>query len=341
MRTVLILNPASGVSPLANDHKSPQESEEIIINALRSHGIEPEVWYTTPEDPGSGLAKKAAEEGVETVIAAGGDGTQHEVAGGLLHSKSVLGIIPLGTMNNIAHSLEIPRDIEEACTIIADGGISKIDVGTINEHIFMEVAGVGIEAAIFPAAEEMKSSKIGSTLHGVLRGLITLWNFQPINFRLSFDGQRNHSYQAVQISACNSPYYGAKLRFAPRALMDDGFLDALIYKNFSKLEYLRHAFAISQGKRVLEPKVTRRKIKTLSITSEQPVEIHADGVAKGYTPATIKVLPEALRIHVPKKVASGPNIVQPAQRRARYNQQIQSDKLHQVEEEKGGVHVNA
>jgi diacylglycerol kinase (ATP) len=341
MRTVLILNPASGVSPLANDHKSPQESEETIINALRSHGIEPEVWYTTPEDPGSGLAKKAAEEGVETVIAAGGDGTQHEVAGGLIHSKSVLGIIPLGTMNNIAHSLEIPRDIEDACAIIADGSVSKIDVGTINEHIFMEVAGVGIEAAIFPAAEEMKSSKIGSTLHGILRGLITLLNFRPTGFKLAFDDHRSRSYQAVQISVCNSPYYGAKLRFAPRAVMDDGFLDALIYKNFSTLEYLRHAFAISRGKKVLEPKVTHRKIKCLSITSEQPVEIHADGVAKGYTPAMIRVLPGALRIHVPKKVAGGPNIVQPEQKRARYYQQSQSNKLNQVEEEKGGVHVNS
>ncbi len=340
MRTVLILNPASGVSPLASEHKSPQESEEIIVNALRVHGIEPEVWYTTEEDPGNGLAKKAADEGVDTVIAAGGDGTQHAVAAGLIHRKSALGIIPLGTMNNIAHSLEIPEDIEQACAVIGEGTTRKIDIGTINDHIFMEVAGVGLEAAIFPAAEEIKSSKWSSTLHGILLGLTTLFRFQPTGFKLSFDEHKSRSYRAIQISVCNSPYYGAKFRFAPRAVMDDGFLDALIYKNFSKLEYLRHAFAISQGRRELEPKVARRKLKTLYVSSEQPVEIHADGVPQGYTPAMIKVQSGALRVHVPKKVATGPNITQPEQKNTQHYRRAQSDKLGQIEEEKGPVHVN-
>src|SRR5438094_7171366 len=107
MRTILILNPASGASTLAAGNETPERHEETILAALRSYDIEPEIWYTTPEDAGDGLARQAAKEGVDFVVAAGGDGTLHAVATGLIGSTSTLGIIALGTMNNLAHSLDI------------------------------------------------------------------------------------------------------------------------------------------------------------------------------------------------------------------------------------------
>jgi diacylglycerol kinase (ATP) len=157
MRAILILNPTSGSSAFAANQESEDDLEKQILAALHTHEIEPEVWYTTPEDAGTGLAQRAASEGAEVVIAAGGDGTLHAVANGLIKSKSVLGIIPAGTMNNVARSLEIPEDIEQACDIIASGRTRQIDVGSINGHIFLEVAGIGLEAALFPAAEEIKA----------------------------------------------------------------------------------------------------------------------------------------------------------------------------------------
>src|SRR5579863_3645462 len=112
MRTVLIINPTSGMSTMATNEGTPEQHEETILVALRSHGIEPEVLYTTPEEHGAGLAAQAAAEQAEVVIAAGGDGTMHEVASGLIGTQSALGIIALGTMNNLAHSLNIPKTIE-------------------------------------------------------------------------------------------------------------------------------------------------------------------------------------------------------------------------------------
>src|SRR5215472_6607776 len=119
MRAVLIMNPASGISMLATNPGTPEEHEMAIVTALRAHGIEPEVCHTMVEDPGRGLARQAAVEGADVVIAAGGDGTLHEVVNGLVGSKSALGIIPLGTMNNLARSLNIPVSIEDACAVIA------------------------------------------------------------------------------------------------------------------------------------------------------------------------------------------------------------------------------
>ena len=99
-----------------------EENETAILASLHAYGIEAEVQYTTPEDTGRGLAAQAALNHTEMVIVAGGDGTVHAVAGGLIGMETTLGIIPTGTMNNLAHSLHIPETIEEACAVIAKGG---------------------------------------------------------------------------------------------------------------------------------------------------------------------------------------------------------------------------
>ncbi len=332
MRTVLILNPVSGASMLASNEGEGEQYEERIVTALREQGIEPEVRHTTPEDPGQGLARQAAEEGIESIIAAGGDGTIHAVATGLIGTKGTLGIIPIGTMNNIARSLQISEDIDEACKVIAAGKMQRIDVGKINDQVFLEVAGIGLEAALFPAAEEIKSKGWTSTLRGIMEGLAKLFAFQPTRFRIAFDERRSRSYNAIQVSVCNTPYYGAHLRFAPHAVMDDGLLDVLIYKNFSKMEYLRHAFSISQGKRAFVPKITQRKVKSVRISTETSVEMHADGVPQGVTPATITVVPGALNAFVPEKVASGRNVSSETRKRTRRYVRSRSQELFKDDE---------
>ncbi len=327
MRAVLILNPVSGASSLASNEGDGEQYEEHIVVALRKQGIDVEVRQTTPEDPGHGLARQAVEEGANSIIVAGGDGTIHAVATGLIGTKGTLGIIPIGTMNNIARSLKIPEDIDGACKIIANGKTQPIDVGKINDQVFLEVAGVGLEAALFPAAEEIKSKGWPSTLRGIFDGLSQLFAFQPTRFRIAFDERRSRSYNALQVSICNTPYYGAHLGFAPDAVMDDGLLDVLIYKNFSKMEYLRHAFSISQGRRELVPKITRRKAKSIRIQTEVPVEMHADGVSQGVTPATITVMSGVLRAFVSEEVANGHNVSSEKQKRTQRYRRSQSQDL--------------
>ena len=346
MRTVLILNPTAGSSSMApqdSQQETADQHEEEIIAALRTHDIEPEVWYTTPDDPGSGLAKRAAAEGIDVVIAAGGDGTIHAVASGLIGTKSTLGIIAMGTMNNLANSLSIPDTIEGACAIIAKGETKKIDIGNINDHVFLEVAGIGLEAVLFPAAEEIKSRGWLSTIRGAFDGIVALFSFKPASVKVSFDGHRSRSYRVLQVTVCNSPYYGVHLQVAPGTLMDDGLLDVVIYKNFSKLEFLQHGISITQGKRILEPKITRRKVKTLRITADYPVAVHADGVVHGHTPALISVTPGALSVRVPIQVAEGPNVVDGEKKRrirsARKKKEA-STPTTEITEEKRTANVN-
>ena len=306
MRTVLIMNPASGASMLATNEGTPEEHETAILAALRAHSIEPDVRYTTLDDPGEGLARQAAAEEADVVIAAGGDGTVHEVATGLVGTKSALGIIPLGTMNNLAHSLNIPETIDEACAVIVGGETHAIDVGKINDHFFTEVAGIGLEAALFTAGEEVKSPGMLSMVRGIIDGLRTLLAFRPVKLRIFIGDRKRYYYRAIQVTICNSRYYGPQFELVPEASMDDGLLDVVIFKNFSKLEYIRHAISIAQRRRVYQPKLVHRRVKSLYINTDHPVEIQADGLPHGYTPAAVTINTGALQVRVPARVAAEP-----------------------------------
>jgi diacylglycerol kinase (ATP) len=135
-----------------------------------------------------------------------------------------------------------------------------------------------------------------------------LLSFHPATLRIALDNKKRRAIDAIQVTICNAPYYGAHLEVAPEALMDDGLLDIVMYRHFSKLEYLRHAFSISQGKRVYQPRIRRRRVRTLQVSADIPMEIQADGVMYGYTPAAITVLPGALRVRIPA-IAPIPTIV--------------------------------
>lgn len=313
MRAALILNPTSGVSFLSSAHQSPADQEQRILDILRGYNIEAEVQHTTPEDTGQALAKRAAMNHIELVIVAGGDGTIDAVASGLIGTQSILGILPMGTMNNLAHSLHIPSDLETACAIIGHGATQSIDAGVINNHPFIEVAGVGLEAALFPAAEVIKRPGFISTIQGVIQGLIALFAYRPTRLKIAFNGRKQHSYHAIQVTVCNSPFYGAHLQAAPDATMNDGLLDVIIYRTFSKLAYLRHAISISQGRRVLEPQIRHLRVRSLRISAHQPVEAQADGQALSFTPVEIRVIPGAVRVRVPD--TNAPDLLQQQENR--------------------------
>lgn len=307
MRTAFVVNPGAGASLLAEQKTHEKSLAMTLVEVMHGWGIEAEVYYTTIEDPGAGIAAQLAAERVELVIAVGGDGTIHAVAHGLIGSESVLGILPAGTMNNLAHSLGIPINLEEACALFVNGEVRAIDVGKINGHLFLEVAGVGLDAALFPFAEEMKRWGLLSTCTGVLNGLRALISFKTPKMSLAFDGQKPRTYQAVQVTVCNAPYYGLHINIASEIYMNDGWLDVVIYTKFKKIEYIRHALSITKRRCPLTPKVIRCRAKTLQVSANQParVDLHADGVVCGSAPATITIMPAALKVRVPKGAVLG------------------------------------
>jgi diacylglycerol kinase (ATP) len=141
-------------------------------------------------------------------------------------------------------SLQIPDTIAAACLAIATGETRAIDVGMINEHVFLEAAGVGLEARLAPAGEEIKHPGLLSTIHGILSALKIFFGFKTVRMRIEVDGGKPRSYHTFQVTICNAPSYALHLQLAPDILMDDGLLDVVVYQDLSKFAYLRHVLSM-------------------------------------------------------------------------------------------------
>lgn len=294
MKTLLIVNPTSG----------PDENSQLLpslTNALQKHGIDAEVCTTTPEENGQGLATAAAQAGADLVIAAGGDGTIEAVARGLVHTETALGIIPQGTRNNIAASLHIPTDIDQAVQVLAAGDRRQIDMGKAHNHYFMEVVGVGLEAKLFPHGDEVKKgmkSDRWSATKNLFLGLKTFAQFKQQRLVLRFDG-RTVSLRTLQVNICNSPRYGVEFSLAPEAKMDDGKLDLIYIHKPSKWDHLHHFFAAMRAKRLPHEGLRIYQTDAIEVSSFFPLDVHADGDCIGTTPVTVEVVPRAMWVCVP------------------------------------------
>ncbi len=289
-----------------------------IIAALEAEDIRAELAFTKPDESPSLIAQRAVEEGCAMVIVGGGDGTVSEVAKGLLHAPIPLGILPIGTYNNIARSLNIPTDITQACQVLAQGQVKPIDVGQANdEHYFFEAAGVGLDAIIFPLGEEIKGGRWGRMLQ-VFR---LAMSYQPQPLRIELDRpmaatrtrpsprrqflprriatHREFQIQALLVVIANGPYYGTGFTVAPDAIVDDGLLTVTIYRKFSKWELVRHFWSISRGQHHYNPKIETYQAAVVRLTSKAKLQVHIDGHAIGKVPVTFRVIKQALKVIVP------------------------------------------
>lgn len=295
MNTRLIVNPTSG----------PVENPELLTDlaeALQTQGIQADICTTTPDEDGEGLAADAVKAGAKLVIVAGGDGTIEAVARGLAHTQTMLGIIPLGTRNNIAASLNIPNDLTQAIQTLAEGEHGRFDMGKANNRYFMEVVGVGLEASLFPCGDEVKEGIKKNylvALKSIFSGVKTFLQFSPHRLVLRFDGRRMRRLRTLQVNICNSPRYGVEFALAPEAKMNDGKLDVIYIDNPSKWDHLRHFFTAMRGEQLPHKRLNTYRASKIEVRSYPPLDVHADGECLGTTPVTIEVIPRALWICVP------------------------------------------
>jgi diacylglycerol kinase (ATP) len=308
----LIMNPISG-----NGQPNPMKLPEITA-ALEAEDIRADLVFTDPEHSPAEIAQQAIAEDYDMVVVSGGDGTVSEVAKGLIHSSIPLGILPVGTYNNIARSLDLPTDMTEACRVLSQGQVKSIDVGVANdEYFFFEAAGVGLDAALFPLGEEIKGGQWGRMLQAARLAM----NYKPQLIQMQFDRsiaeardrplskrrflqrrstmRRTLRRSALLVVIANGPYYGTGFTVAPNAVIDDGLLTISVFRNFSKWELIRHFWSISRGQYHYSPKIETYYAAELQIQSNAVLPIHIDGHPIGKLPVTLKVLKQALKVIVP------------------------------------------
>lgn len=292
----LIFNPKSG----GMEGTSAKELERII-GSLRAHGIRAEIGWKTSGKAVRELVKEVVDQGEDFIIVAAGDGTIEDVASQLVGTKTTLGIIPVGTMNNIARALGIPLELDDACQLLAMNVARKIDVGRViaNEkpqvEYFLETAGVGLTAIAIPAGQAAEKGKWAA----LPRALRKLFDTQPCPIEVELDNGEVIRANSQMVTVSNGPLMGQNILIAPDAKMDDGLLDIAVYDGMTKGELLSYFMSSSNGARTYHPKIRFYRARHVIIRSNQPIDAHSDkDVIEGKQTLEIEVIPQALTVLV-------------------------------------------
>lgn len=299
----LIFNPRAGQKlGLATNSGGPGAVEA----ALSAVQIPFEAWPTRRAGHATELARQAVQQGRELVIAAGGDGTVAEVARGLAGTGVVLGVLPLGSIMNIARTLCLPRDLNTAAETISYGQVLAMDVGRARNVHFLEAAGVGLDAGLFNYFNRADRGTLSlpAAVRSAFR-FLRLLGRPPLN--IIADGERIE-VRAPMVVVANGPFVGAAYTIAPDALIDDGLLDLIIFNGASVPRMLVYLAAVAGGRSVAPPPHTRSlRAARIQIANRRrrPLPAHADGVNIGTTPVRFDVMPGALNILVGPPALNG------------------------------------
>ncbi len=299
----LIFNPRAGQKLGLTTNAAGADAVEA---ALTAGGVPFEPFPTERARHATELAREAVANGRELLIAAGGDGTVSEVAQALVGTDATLGVMPLGSVMNVARTLCIPRDLDAAARTIREGRVLPMDVGRLDGTYFLEGAGVGLDAALFGYFDRLES---GARPQGVLRGAVRfLRGLGAPRLAIVADGRRR-LVRAPMVSISNGPYIGAAYTVAPDARVDDGFLDVVVYREATILRVLVHMAAIAGGRHRPTPTdVLSLRVRSISVETprRRPLPVHADGTPIGVTPARCEVVPAGLRVIVGRPEPDAP-----------------------------------
>lgn len=297
----VIRNPAAG---LATALAPGGGTAPAIAALLERHGIEADVVEPEDEAAAGAAVRKAVADGVDVVVAAGGDGTVHLVVDGLVGVDQALGIVPLGRVMNIARSLGIGRDLEAAADILAAGHIRAIDVGEATTGDgrtvrFLEAGSVGLNAAIFREVARVDRGDLPS----IVRTIWVALRYRPARMTVELDDGVLRT-RALMVTVSIGPYIGLGMTVAPEARLDDGRFDVHVFRRFSKLELLRHLASIAFGRRRYVPQVSSYRSALVRISSVRPLPARADSFDLGSTPVAFRTLAGALRVVAPSDVGT-------------------------------------
>jgi YegS/Rv2252/BmrU family lipid kinase len=295
MSVLVIINPVAGGSRRG---LAVEERVRLVREALGRHGVEGRVELTRAAGHGSDLARQAVAEGCSHVVAWGGDGTINEVASQLVGTGAGLGIVRAGSGNGLARELGIPARPEEALAIALGGRERLIDVGEIEGRPFLNVAGVGFDAAMAAEFNKLGGERRGSIRY-TMRAIQAALAYVAGRYTVEVDDRRLE-VDALVVAIANLPQYGSNAVIAPRALPDDGLLDVVVIEKRGRLGTL------GLGLRLLDRTIDKAAGVTIlrgarvRVTGAGPLPFHVDGEPfPGGVSVEARIHPAALRVKVP------------------------------------------
>jgi diacylglycerol kinase (ATP) len=305
-KATLIYNPLAGTLNI-------DRLAKVVAEFWREHGWDVTVEPTQYAGHGRELAHKAADAGHELVLAAGGDGTLGEIAGGLADSQTIMAPLPAGTGNSFTKELMLSNrgglfrrsTLLRACEKLIAGKVQRADLGCYNgnEH-WLLWASVGVDSYIVSRIEPRSrfSRRLGSIGYLAL-GTPFLPRFPGMNATVKVDDREySGEYLMVVISNCRR-YAGGKFLLSPKASLDDGLLEVWLFKGRSGWEIYRYMVILARGKHLKHPDVQMLTGRTIEVSADTPMPFHRDGDPAGNVPLRCWVKPGALRLLVPKTVS--------------------------------------
>lgn len=294
MKTLIFINPASaGGKAIA--------SKGDIASELDSLGVEYAIHITASLEDLVRTIKEKLDSDFLNFVAVGGDGTLHHMVNVLAGSNKNLGIIPMGSGNDIATNLGIPSDIKKCCKIIKQQNVKKLDLGLINDSsYYLCIAGSGFDSEVNDLANNTKYPIKGPSkyTYSVYKTLLT---FKSKEFTLTYDGREKQVY-GMMIAASNMSSYGGGMKITPDASPEDGLFDVCIIKKMSKPHFIKIFPKVFEGKHVGDPNVEIFRTREIKLDSEYDFSVFADGEYICKLPATFKIVPGKLNFLVPAPI---------------------------------------
>lgn len=263
------------VNPVAGGGRA-KELVPLIKEIMDKHKKDYVITLTTKPKEAIELVERNANI-YDTIVAVGGDGTVNEVARGLINvGKGTLGIVPGGTGNDMAKSLNIDMDPREALELLCNGTIKPIDIGKINGHKFLNIASVGFDAEVVFNNVNIKK-KIKSGISYAISVVYTLINFKNKKVEIEIDGKTIKD-NIILMAVGNGKYYGGGMKILPMAKVDDGFFHICIVSKARKTKLLFLFPTIFKGNHIKYNKYVQiYKSKNIKVKSEEKIMLNIDG----------------------------------------------------------------
>ncbi|MFL6251358.1 MAG: diacylglycerol/lipid kinase family protein [Actinomycetes bacterium] len=297
MRVAVVFNPATGGGDTSGRKRDTQQ-------ALEAAGLGVLWLETTPEDPGQGLTAKAVAEGVDLVMAQGGDGTVMACVTGLAGTDVPLAVLPGGTGNLLATNFDIPADLEAAVDVALHGDRVRLDVAATDDDRFVVMGGIGFDAAMLRDADPKLKERLGAVAY-VLSGFKHLRR-RATRFRLRLDDRPPLERTGQGVLVGNLGRLQGGLPVMPDARADDGLLDVAVLQTRTVADWLALAVRMLLRRRRKDPQLETFQARRVEVHCDRPQPVERDGDALD-TPRdhlVIEVVPRALTLCVPQSKGS-------------------------------------
>ncbi|MDR3599846.1 MAG: YegS/Rv2252/BmrU family lipid kinase [Desulfosporosinus sp.] len=270
-RLRLVYNPNAGRCKLIGQL-------DTVIRIFQESGYEVSVHRAASPQDIEQITSQSTDVG--QLVIAGGDGSIHQAVNGLLNIspelRPVLGILPVGTANDLAYTLHLPLSIPEACEVIAKGKTMDIDTGMVNDRYFINVASAGLLTDVSQKVDTRVKNTLGQLAY-FLKGLETLPSFRPFRVEFEHDG-KHYAEEVVLFMVANGLSVGGLRQLVPRASLTDGKLDVLLVPSAGWPETIRLLLSILRGEKTDSEKIIEFQTAVeLTIRTDRPICSDLDG----------------------------------------------------------------